>query len=164
MSEFNGMRCRDIRHKAHCVLTRASSHDVCIESRPMWGSKRHFIVWMTGLGLLWSALLPLWAPAFRQVDASPTLVICTAMGMKTIATPAPQADGSSSSSSPKDGMPGSCPLCCLHWLTLALPVMPIVLALPVRLGGLWVAPLFLHAPRPLFVWASAQPRAPPLTA
>jgi hypothetical protein len=56
-----------------------------------------------------------------------------------------------------------CPFCLTHAGSVALPssAEPILL-LP---AGSPVQPLlFFHAPRPLFAWVAAQPRAPPLAA
>ncbi|NDY91928.1 DUF2946 domain-containing protein [Ideonella livida] len=52
-----------------------------------------------------------------------------------------------------------CPLCGLS-AQAAPPAAPV--AVPALLApARWVPPLFLQAPRPLFTWAPAQPRAPP---
>jgi hypothetical protein len=53
-----------------------------------------------------------------------------------------------------------CPFCSLH-ADAAPPPAPVAaqLAVPVRYRP--VAPAFLHAPRSRWVWAAAQPRAPP---
>lgn len=52
-----------------------------------------------------------------------------------------------------------CGLCALG-ADLAAPPMPVTLAGAGPLAAT-VPPLFLRAPRPLFAWSAAQPRAPP---
>jgi hypothetical protein len=56
-----------------------------------------------------------------------------------------------------------CPLCSLSAAAMAWRQPAPAVAEPLGLGQALPA-LFLHAPRPLFAWASAQPRAPPALA
>lgn len=53
-----------------------------------------------------------------------------------------------------------CPLCVLQHSASAPPPAALSLPLPSALGQLQPR-LFLQAPRPLFAWSAAQPRAPP---
>ena len=53
-----------------------------------------------------------------------------------------------------------CPLCSLHGAALGMPPAAPRHIEPVALAHA-VPPLFLAAPRPLFAWSAAQPRAPP---
>jgi Protein of unknown function (DUF2946) len=83
--------------------------------------------------------------------------ICSAQGMRWVAP-----DGTLSERGP--GGQGAahgehCPLC--GGGAAALPTAAAVVRL-VACGANTVAPLLLTAPRPLFAWSSAQPRAPPL--
>lgn len=60
-------------------------------------------------------------------------------------------------------MATDCALCLLQAQAMAPPPAPPSLAVAAPLGT-EVPRLFLHAPRPLFAWASARSRAPPLVA
>jgi hypothetical protein len=83
--------------------------------------------------------------------------ICSLQGMKQL--PADVDDESGSSRSPGMGHLDHCPLCGLSANAMASsPVTPTLA--PADLSQMAPA-LFLHAPKPLFAWASAQPRAPP---
>jgi len=53
-----------------------------------------------------------------------------------------------------------CPFCMMHALSLGMPPAT-EFKLPVLQGTAFIPTLFLQAPRPLFAWATAQPRAPP---
>jgi hypothetical protein len=79
------------------------------------------------------------------------------MGPMTIEVP---ADGPGFPKAPKASDFEHCPFCSAQAAPAAiLPPTLSVLLLPALSEP--VSPLFLHAPRPLFAWTSAQPRAPP---
>lgn len=116
-------------------------------------------VWLA-LGLVLAvAALPTVARvlASSQSDAA-WAEICTLQGMQRVAvdgTPAGDTTPSAGGDHHQD-----CPYCRLSSTLAGLPPPPLSLAL-LPAGGTQVPPLFLHAPRTPFAWASAQPRAPP---
>jgi hypothetical protein len=81
-----------------------------------------------------------------------------------------RVDASAQSHAPDssgDSAPGmnmaSCDWCAVHTPHLGVPPNVATVALPTPvLADQPIA--FFHAPRPLFAWAAAQPRAPPATA
>ena len=83
--------------------------------------------------------------------------VCTADGARLVPVPT-DADGVPVA--PKAHQIDHCPFCAPHGAGTALPPTA-TLAVPAVAGSDPVAPLFLLAPRPLFAWATAQPRAPP---
>jgi hypothetical protein len=114
--------------------------------------------------LAWLALfaLTLLPSLKRVVDAATQrgwVEVCSVRGMRWVAP-----DGTLSERGP--GGQGvshgkHCPLCGSAAAALPTAAAQMVLvAFEVRA----VARLFLAAPRPLFAWSSAQPRAPPLAA
>jgi hypothetical protein len=62
---------------------------------------------------------------------------------------------------PKSHQAGHCPFCATFGADAALPP-PAAITIAFAAGDQPVPPLYLLAPRPLFAWASAQPRAPPI--
>jgi hypothetical protein len=80
--------------------------------------------------------------------------ICTPRGLK----PAQAGDEQPASTAAAAHL-DHCPLCGLAGSALAPPPLAAVLAVKAPAPGL--PPLFGAAPRPLFAWASAQPRGPP---
>jgi hypothetical protein len=117
---------------------------------------RPFILWLASLALLVGSL----APALSQLVLGNAgwVEVCTATGSQWL-----RADGAA----PDQPAPASahwqehCPYCSLHLPALGLPPVLHVVALPAAGAGM-LPPLLLHAPRPLFAWAGAQPRAPPV--
>lgn len=98
------------------------------------------------------------AMALAQGGQTSWTEICTPTGMSVVAVASPTDD--------KPGAPtGSlsvehCPYCAHgNALTTLLPAPIAVFAVPLAAAA--PPPLFLHAPRTLFAWAAAQPRAPP---
>ncbi len=112
------------------------------------------LAWLAVFALL---LLPSLARVVNAATHGGWVEICSAQGMRWVAP-----DGTLSERGP-GGQSAShgehCPLC--GGAAGAVPPAAATLTLAVRQAH-FVAPLFLHAPRPLFAWSSAQPRAPPL--
>lgn len=105
------------------------------------------------------ALMPtlsrLWAATQGQ---GAWVEVCTAQGMRWVSAEEAGTSGTGTPAGPAAG--DHCPYCSLAH-TPVVPAAPLadVLAQPARAHAL--PALFLHAPRTLFAWASAQPRAPP---
>ncbi len=83
--------------------------------------------------------------------------VCTADGARLVPVPT-DADGVPVA--PKSHQADHCPYCAPHAPDAAPPPAPASVAAAVFASDP-VPVLFLLAPRPLFAWAAAQPRAPP---
>jgi len=85
--------------------------------------------------------------------------ICTAQGIRLVATEGQTPDQQGDI---KDRLVlKQCPFCTTHAGSFGLPpVADLVFRLPED-GSQFYPPLYLAASRPLFAWATAQPRAPP---
>ena len=119
-------------------------------------------VWLALAAMLAMALLPTVAHAltFAQGGKSSLAEICTPRGMQWV-----QLDGAPADTelpAAVDHME-DCPYCSRAMSMTGLPPPVLQLQLQPQTGGA-KPPLFLHAPRTLFAWASAQPRGPPQTA
>ena len=116
--------------------------------------------WLALAAMLALALLPSVSHALRFAQGDPLSLaeICTPQGVRAVLVDGGAGD---------DSMPATaaasadCPYCSLCGHLAALPPAP-VSVLPPMVAEAAVPPLFLHAPRTLFAWASAQPRAPPV--
>ena len=84
--------------------------------------------------------------------------VCTADGARLVAVPT-DADGVPVA--PKSHQADHCPFCAPFGADAAFPP-PAAVTIAFAASEPPVPPLFLLAPRPLFAWASAQPRAPPI--
>lgn len=115
----------------------------------------------------WIALVAIWALALvptlsRALDFAAGngswAEVCTAQGPRLVSTDA-------GDDTPPQAVPSleHCRLCPLA-LDSAAPLPSAAVQLPLPVAGAEPPPLFLHAPRPLFAWRSAQPRAPPAAA
>jgi hypothetical protein len=119
--------------------------------------------WLALAALLALALLPSISHALAFAQGSTVWAeVCTPQGSRLVAVA--DAAGGTDTDAPASrhamGQLEHCPLCALSTGALGLPSAPpaVVAAL---LGSDAVPALFLHAPRTLFAWASAQPRGPP---
>lgn len=119
--------------------------------------------WLAVLAVLWGCLLPVvsHAVAAHHVGDKGWVEVCTATGMAWVNS----ADASVTADTdyPRGGtgvvMTG-CDWCATHNPLTGLPTLAQPMVAPLSYGA--DAPAaFFHAPRPLFVWAAAQSRAPP---
>lgn len=135
--------------------------------RPVLALMRHRLrrlCWIACLAIFGLALVPTLSHAFAHAQGQSVYTeICTPQGMKRIAL---GDDGSG----PLDAAPAAaashldhCPLCGLGSSPPLAPSSAAIRLAPLALSQP-VPALFLHAPRPLFAWAAAQPRAPPAQA
>lgn len=118
---------------------------------------RSFTAWIALLAVLLGALAPALSHALSRADGEKRLIqVCTVAGMKMVAV-----DDSRDKGDAHVFPAERCAFCATHCDVPALPAMPSApFALKARSDHL--PPLYLHSPRPLFAWAAAQPRAPPL--
>lgn len=128
---------------------------------------RHFTAWLAALAVFWGCLMPVLSHAVvaHQAGGSGWVEVCTVTGMAWVKeNPTPQT--ASLDNAQGDGDSGmnmaTCDWCANHSPVAGLPTVPQPLAGPVVFGA-DVPAAFLHAPRPLFVWAAAHSRAPPLS-
>lgn len=103
------------------------------------------------------------ALAFWGADATRWAEVCTPQGVRLVAVQADAATGVA------PGHPGAavhlehCALCLLA-VAPALPPAAQQPGVPQLLGADLAPQAFLHAPRTLHAWRSAQPRGPPIQA
>ena len=119
--------------------------------------------WFVCLTILTAALMPALTQAVRAGTGQDWIEVCSTMGSKFVRIGAAAADGGSQDEPVGQAMQ-QCSFCALHVTALGLPPTPpaaVFIVLPLSFGP---PELFYTAPRPLFAWARAQPRAPPLHA
>jgi hypothetical protein len=113
--------------------------------------------WLAVVAMLALALMPGLSHALNSARGqSPFADICSAQGLRGVAS-GERPDGPSSPEA--IGHLEHCPFCHLGSPSLGMPPAPLVMAGPQ--GAPQLPRLFLAAPRPLFAWLAAQPRAPP---
>ena len=119
---------------------------------------RRLTAWIAMCAILLAALAPSvsHALATRDGKALSWMEICSSTGIKLVKTD----KTSSPSQQHQAGCLEHCPFCSSHGNAVDLPAS-YDLALPDVSAGSLRPTLFHHSPRPLFVWASAQSRAPP---
>ncbi|WP_428504712.1 DUF2946 domain-containing protein [Roseateles sp.] len=124
---------------------------------------RVMVSWIASFAILLSALAPVISHAVQADVPAGWAEICSVTGAKLVRLSdmgSDLSDGSQPESS-QGHTYKHCPFCAMHSDDLAPPPAPVCeLQLPEL--GQTVPTLFLQAPRTLFAWASAQPRAPPL--
>lgn len=121
---------------------------------------RRFVGWMACCAVLLAALAPAVSQAlvFASGDSAAWAEICSTAGLKRVQVA--QGAEQSEPAAPADAMADHCPYCTLQSHAMAPPPVPASIASLPPLS--FEAPLlFLTAPRTLFAWAAAQPRAPP---
>jgi hypothetical protein len=114
------------------------------------------VTWIALTAMLALALMPTLSHALSFARGVPSALseVCTPQGAKLLAPSDPASEPA-----PALSNLDHCPFCALQGAP-ALPPAPVPSIGPLGLSHA-VPPLFLAAPRPLFAWASAQPRAPP---
>ena len=118
-------------------------------------STRRLVSWFACLAILVGALAPAVSHALQAPGGDSTWVeVCTALGAQRV-----KLDPSDESHSPAGPLLEHCPYCSLHADATPPPAPVSVPVLPLPRSG--PPERFLTAPRTLFVWAAAQPRAPP---
>jgi hypothetical protein len=121
---------------------------------------RRFASWLAILAMLAAALAPAITSALAAAHDQHArwTVVCTGDGARLVPVP---TDAAGVPVAPGSHAIDPCPFCVPHGASAALPPPP-AFALPAVMAGADCVPtLFLHAPRPPFAWAAAQPRAPP---
>lgn len=121
---------------------------------------RKLTAWIACFAILLAALAPSISHAVSAAQGSGAgwLEVCTTAGAKLVQV----ADAQNPSSLPAEkGMHFEhCPFCSTHAGSVYLPpnadfILPVVSDAPL------LPSLYYQSPRPLFIWATAQSRAPP---
>ncbi len=122
----------------------------------------HRIAWIACFAILLAALAPAISHALaaqqHHAEQQAWVEICTMEGSKMVMT-----DGAHDPQQPAHDSFGHlehCPFCLNHAVAHGLPPAA-DFVMPVLAGDHVLPPLYYQAPRPLFAWATAQPRAPP---
>ncbi len=127
---------------------------------PRRSFRQRLTAWIATFAILLGALAPAVSQAMSAFGEGGArwLEVCTTAGMIWIAV---DEDGGEPSQGDSGLMSGHCPYCCTHAGSFALP--PSVAPVFAVDGPQLLQPVLFHtAPRPLFAWAVAHPRAPPL--
>lgn len=123
--------------------------------------KRRLFAWIACLAILLNAFMPVVSHALSFGSAAARVEVCTAMGIEMMMVPDQDHEASASDKLLKSLT--HCGYCATHAGSFGLPPQPIaVFALDLQRDTF--PPLYYHAPRPLFPWSLAQPRAPPAAA
>lgn len=115
--------------------------------------------WLASFAILLAALAPAVSHAMAAVNGGASWVeVCTATGPALVKVSAKQ-------SPVKDAPTGvshleHCPFCGTHAGSAGL-IPHAIATLAVESSPALLPELYYRAPRPLFVWAAGQPRAPP---
>lgn len=121
--------------------------------------------WIASFALLMSALVPALSHAFLADVPGNWVEVCSVTGAKLVQADAGNPNAASSGKAAPGAPEGHafkhCPYCASHADLISLPPADSSGMRLITLGQ-HVPELFLAAPRPLFAWASARPRAPPL--
>ncbi len=123
---------------------------------------RQLTAWIACFAVLLAALAPSVSRAIAAANGSSSVwaEICSIAGSKLVKVGAEQKPDSSSPAE-KGFNFEHCPFCFTHAGSVGLPPTASV-ALPVISGKQPLPPLYYQSPRPLFLWAAAQSRAPPV--
>lgn len=120
---------------------------------------------IASLAILMAALAPSVSHALVAFggDGSFWAEVCSAAGIKLVKVDANKSEAAHDNKEHHKAASAfeHCPFCSNHAGMAGLPP-PSVDVLPIASGSLPHPPLFYQSPRPLFVWANAQSRAPPV--
>jgi len=157
---------RGVHATQSTTAARRRSIDVKVIKMRMTNCMRQITAWIACFAIMLSALAPSISRAVAANNGLPSasLEICTVVGPKSIAVDAKNTAASILPSTPaKDTAHGEpCPFCGTHAGSSALLPGSDNFVFPVMSGEPRPHPhLFYQSPRPLFIWAPAQPRAPP---
>jgi hypothetical protein len=114
--------------------------------------------WLAILALLMAALAPSISHALGSKFGPSWVEVCTPSGAKWVQAGSGAGDEAPATSGahPLE----HCPYCSLHANDIAVPAASVASA-PLLLPAHDLPIAFLAAPRTLYAWVSAQPRAPP---
>ncbi|MGK5060690.1 DUF2946 domain-containing protein [Janthinobacterium sp. LB2P49] len=122
---------------------------------------RRFAAWIACFAILLAALAPSISQAVanaKQESGSGWAEICSVAGIRFVQVDDGAADGKSGG---KAMQMEHCAFCSTHAGSVGLPPTSPVLPLPVASGTAIFPALYYQSPSPLFIWSTAQSRAPP---
>eukprot|EP01133_Synstelium_polycarpum_P018852 gene18852-22552_t len=122
---------------------------------------RRFAAWIACFAILLAALAPSISQAVanaKQESGSGWAEICSVAGIRFVQVAAGATDDGKSAG--KAMQMEHCAFCSTHAGSVGLPPSPIM-PLPVASGTAIFPALYYQSPAPLFIWSTAQSRAPP---
>ena len=122
---------------------------------------RRFAAWIACFALLLAALAPSISQAVanaKQESGSGWAEICSVAGIRFVQVDAGATDDGKSAG--KAMQMEHCAFCSTHAGSVGLPPSPIM-PLPVASGTAIFPALYYQSPAQLFIWSTAQSRAPP---
>ena len=124
---------------------------------------RRFAAWIACFAILLAALAPSISQAVanaKQQSGSGWAEICSVAGIRfvQVVEDGTTEDGKSAG---KAMQMEHCAFCSTHAGSVGLPPTSPVLPLPVAMGTAIFPALYYQSPAPLFIWSTAQSRAPP---
>ena len=124
---------------------------------------RRFAAWIACFAILLAALAPSISQAVanaKQESGSGWAEICSVAGIRfvQVVEDGTTEDGKSAG---KAMQMEHCAFCSTHAGSAGLPPTSPVLPLPVAMGTAIFPALYYQSPAPLFIWSTAQSRAPP---
>jgi hypothetical protein len=128
----------------------------------MTSSLRRVAAWIACLAILMAALAPTLSHALAAARGSSDtwMEICSASSIKFIKVAVSDNPGEPAPAKPAMQM-DHCPFCLTHAGALGMPPPIATFAVPLIVHLPTFPALFYQSPRPLFLWAAAQSRAPP---
>lgn len=123
---------------------------------------RRFAAWIACFAILLAALAPSISQAVanaKQQSGSGWAEICSVAGIRFVQVDDGAADDGKSAG--KAMQMEHCAFCSTHAGSAGLPPAGPVLPLPVAAGTAIFPALYYQSPAPLFIWSTAQSRAPP---
>ena len=122
---------------------------------------RRFAAWIACFAILLAALAPSISQAVanaKQESGSGWAEICSVAGIRFVQVDDGVADEKSGA---KAMQMEHCAFCSTHAGSVGLPPTSPMLPLPVASGTAIFPALYYQSPSPLFIWSTAQSRAPP---
>lgn len=122
---------------------------------------RRFAAWIACFAILLAALAPSISQAVanaKQESGSGWAEICSVAGIRFVQVDDGAADEKSGA---KAMQMEHCAFCSTHAGSVGLPPASPVLPLPIASGTAIFPALYYQSPSPLFIWSTAQSRAPP---
>lgn len=121
---------------------------------------RRFAAWIACFAILLAALAPSISQAVanaKQESGSGWAEICSVAGIRFVQV----VQGDDGAADGKAMQMEHCAFCSTHAGSVGLPPASPVLPLPVASGTTIFPALYYQSPSPLFIWSTAQSRAPP---
>lgn len=126
---------------------------------------RRFAAWIACFAILLAALAPSISQAVanaKQESGSGWAEICSVAGIRFVQVLQADDGAADETSGGKAMQMEHCAFCSTHAGSVGLPPSP-VLPLPVASGTAIFPALYYQSPSPLFIWSTAQSRAPPVS-